>query len=113
MSAVPAATLRAISPGAGGTLPATPMSTTVTSAPTCRPKALITAPPVRKLPTIWAVTSCGHGDTPCAWTPWSAANTAIATGSGIGGGHSPYMPHRRVPRTSRAPREPRGLVSID
>ena len=113
MSAVPAAILCACRPGACPTSPATPMSTTMTSAPTCRPKALMTAPPARKLPTICAVTSCGHGDTPCAWTPWSPAKTAMVTGSGIGGGHTPYMPDRRVPRSSRAPSEPGGLVSMD
>src|SRR6185436_20061583 len=66
MSAVPGATLRASRPGAAGTSPDTPTSTTTTFAPTCRAKALITAPPARKLATIWAVTSCGNGDTPWA-----------------------------------------------
>ena len=111
-SAVPRATLRDNRPGAAGTSPATPTSTTVTSAPTCRPSALMTAPPARKLPTICVVTSCGQGDTPWAWTPWSPANTAIATGAGSGGGHSAYMPARREPRSSSAPSEPRGLVSM-
>jgi hypothetical protein len=44
----------------------------VTSAPAWAANALTTAPPARKLATIWAVTSCGQGLTPWACTPWSA-----------------------------------------
>ena len=107
MSAVPAATLRATRPGAAGTVARDPDVDHDDLRANLSAEALITAPPARKLPTIWVVTSCGHGDTPCAQTPWSPANTAMATGSGSGGGHSPYIPHRRVPRSSRAPRDPR------
>ena len=77
---------------AGSRSAATPTSTTVTSAPACAANALTTAPPARKLATIWAVTSCGHGVTPWACTPWSAANTATQAGSGSGGGQLPGQP---------------------
>src|SRR5690554_7181227 len=35
------------------------------------------APPSTKLANIAMVTDCGKADTPCATTPWSAANTNI------------------------------------
>ena len=78
-------------------------------------KALTTAPPARKLATICAVTSCGHGVTPCACTPWSPAKTATAAGSGSGGGQLPAMPascdgdvleHAERPRRLGHPVEP-------
>ena len=62
--------------GTSGNADATPTSTTTTSAPACRARTLMAAPPARKLPIICAVTSCGHGETPWACTPWSPANTA-------------------------------------
>ncbi len=73
-SAVPRATLRCSTPGSGGESlrsngDATPTSTTTTSAPTWRASTLTAAPPARKLATIWAVTSWGHGETPAACTP--------------------------------------------
>ena len=92
---------------------ATPTSITVTDAPTWRANAFTTAPPARKFATIWAVTSCGHGLTPWACTPWSPANTATAAGSGSGGGHTPASPDRRTESGSRSPSEPAGLVSRD
>lgn len=61
MSDVPARILRGSSPGVAGRSLATPTSTTQTSAPTWVAKALQTAPPPRKLATIWAVTSWGQG----------------------------------------------------
>src|SRR2546421_76076 len=110
-SPVPGRILASTSPGAVGSGAATAMSTTVTEAPFCRAKALTTAPPARKLSIIWAVTSCGHGVTPCACTPWSPANTATAAGSGIGGGQVTERPARRTDSSSSSPREPAGLVS--
>src|SRR5262249_53709849 len=68
------------------------------------------APPARKLAPIWAATSCGHGVTPWACTPWSAANTATQAGSGSGGGQSPASPASRTDPSSSTPSEPRGLV---
>ena len=109
-SAVPRPILRGSRPGTGSRSAATPMSTTVTSAPAWAANALITAPPARKLATIWAVTSCGHGLTPWACTPWSAANTATQAGSGSGGGQLPARPARRTDTSSSSPSEPRGLV---
>ena len=111
MSAVPRRTLRGSSPGAAGRSAATPTSTTQTSAPAWAAIALTTAVDARKFATIWAVTSCGHGVTPWACTPWSPANTATAAGSGSGGGHSPAIPASRTDRSSRNPSEPGGLVS--
>ena len=61
---------------------------------------LMAAPPAQKLATIWAVTSCGQGDTPWASTPWSPAKTATAAGVGRGGGQTPAMPARRTPSGS-------------
>ena len=92
--------------------PRDPTSTTTTSAWALRPRALITAPPATMLATIWTVTSCGQGETPCAWTPWSPAKTATATGAGSGGGHAAYTPLRRTPSSSSTPIEPRGLVRL-
>src|SRR6201987_270809 len=109
-SAVPGAILRGSSPGTASRSAATPTSTTVTSAPAWAANALTTAPPARKLATIWAVTSCGHGVTPWACTPWSAAKTATQAGSGSGGGQLPARPASRTDTSSRAPSEPRGLV---
>ena len=57
------------------------------------------------------MTSCGHGVTPWACTPWSPAKTATAAGSGSGGGQAPASPARRTDRSSSAPSEPAGLVS--
>ena len=111
MSAVPGRTLRGSSPGAGGISAATPTSTTHTSAPACAAIAFTTAPPARKFATICTVTSCGQGVTPWACTPWSAANTATAAGSGTGGGQSPARPASRTERSSSTPSEPLGLVS--
>ena len=91
-SAVPWAILRGSSPGTGPRSAQTPTSTTTTSAPACAANALATAPPARKLATICAVTSCGHGVTRWACTPWSAAKMATAAGSGIGGGQHPGQP---------------------
>src|SRR5919107_1631043 len=110
MSRVPGRTLRDSRPGAASSSPATPTSTTTTWAPTWAAKAFTAAPPARKLPTIWSVTSCGHGVTPCAWTPWSPAKTATAAGSGSDGGHSPAMPARATARSSTRRSAPRGLV---
>ena len=62
--------------------PATPTSTTSTRAPIWRASTLMAAPPAQKLATICAVTSCGHGVTPSATTPWSPAKTATAAGAG-------------------------------
>ncbi len=111
MSAVPGLILRGSSPGAAGRSAATPTSTTQTSAPACAAIALTTAPEARKLATICAVTSCGHGVTPWACTPWSPANTATTAGSGSGGGHSPASPASCTDTCSSTPREPLGLVS--
>src|SRR6266851_384007 len=111
MSAVPARTLRDSSPGPGGRSVATPTSTTQTPAPVCAAMALTTAPEAMKFATICAVTSCGQGVTPWAWTPWSAANTAITAGSGNGGGHSPASPASCAEISSSIPSEPLGLVS--
>ncbi len=111
MSAVPWATLCRNRFGESGRSVATPTSTTVTLAPICRARALTTAPPAARLATIWAVTSCGQGVTPCACTPWSAANTAIAGCFGTGGGQDPAMPASCEPTSSRRPMDPRGLVS--
>ena len=110
MSAVPAATRRCRSSGCASSVVRTPTSTTVTLAPTCRAKALTTAPPARKFATICAVTSCGHGVTPWACTPWSPAKIATAAGWGNGGGHDPAMPARATARSSTRPSAPRGLV---
>ena len=110
MSAVPAATRRCRRSGCASSGVRTPTSTTVTLAPTCRAKALTTAPPARKFATICAVTSCGHGVTPWACTPWSPANTATAAGWGSGGGHDPAMPASATARSSTRPSAPRGLV---
>ena len=109
-SAVPGAILRGSSPGTGSSGAATPTSTTVTSAPAWAANALTTAPPARKLATIWAVTSCGQGLTPWAWTPWSAAKIATQAGSGSGAGQLPARPASRTDTSSSAPSEPRGLV---
>ncbi len=110
-SAVPRATVRRtsadVSPGMSD---ATPTSTTTTSAPTCRARTLIAAPPAQKFATIWAVTSTGHGVTPEATTPWSPAKTVTVTGSGTGGGHAPAMALNCTPRDSTRPREPWGFV---
>ena len=46
-----------------------PISTTQTSAPTCRQIAFIPAPPFRKVITIAPVTSCGKALTPSLTTP--------------------------------------------
>src|SRR5262249_59355407 len=87
MLPVPGRTLRRTRPGVSVPMGvATPTSTTMTSAPVCRARTLIAAPPAQKLATICAVTSCGQAVTPSATTPWSAANTATVTGSGTGGG---------------------------
>src|SRR4051812_37116128 len=91
---------------------AMPTSTTTTRTPACRASALTAAPPARKFATIWAVTSCGHGVTPRAWTPWSAANTATAGAAGTGGGQVPVIPASRTETSSRAPSAPRGLVRV-
>src|ERR1700749_5028756 len=104
------AVLRGSSPGTASRSAATPTSTTVTSAPAWAANALTTAPPARKLATIWAVTSCGHGVTPWACTPWSPANTATQAGSGSGGGQLPASPASRTDTSSSAPSDPRGLV---
>ena len=86
---------------------ATPTSTTSTSAPTWRASTLIAAPPATKLATICAVTSCGHGVTPDATTPWSAANTATAPGVGHRRGHVPAMRRElRAERLEPAERRP-------
>ncbi len=116
MSSVPGLTLRGSRPVvrpcwiASGSSEATPTSTTQTSVPICLAKALTTAPPARKLPTIWAVTSCGQGVTPWACTPWSAAKTATQAGSGIGGGHFRDRPLSWAEMISSMPSEPAGLV---
>ena len=73
--------------------------------------ALTTAPPARKFATIWAVTSCGHGVTPWACTPWSPAKIATAAGDGTGGGQSPASPASWTDESSSTPSEPAGLVS--
>ena len=111
MSAVPGRILRGSSPGAAGRSAATPTSTTQTSAPAWVAIAFTTAPEARKLVTIWAVTSCGHGVTPWACTPWSPANTATTAGSGSGGGHSRASPASCTDTCSSTPSEPLGLVS--
>ena len=87
----PARTFCRVRPGAASSSVATPTSTTITRAPVWRASTLIAAPPARKFWTIWAVTSCGHGVTPSASTPWSPANTATAAGAGTGGGDTPVM----------------------
>ncbi len=110
MSDVPARILRGSRPGVAGRSVATPTSTTQTSAPTWLAKALQTAPPPRKLATIWAVTSCGQGVTPWACTPWSPAKTATAAGSGIGGGHCRDSPDSWAEMISSMPSAPAGLV---
>ena len=107
---MPGRTLRSISPGAGSSGPATPTSTTTTSAPTSAANAFTTAPPARKLATICAVTSCGHGVTPWACTPWSAAKTATVAGVGRGAGQLPAIPASCAATSSRTPSEPGGLV---
>src|SRR5256886_1501314 len=111
MSPVPRRTLAETRPGTGDSGTATDTSTTVTVAPACRANALITAPPVTKLATICAVTSCGHGVTRWVCTPWSPAKIATAAGSGIGGGQVPASPARRTDSSSSSPSEPAGLVS--
>ncbi len=68
-SPVPRRTLACRRPGAGASSASTPTSTTVTDAPTESASTLMAAPPPRKLATIWAVTSFGHGVTPWANTP--------------------------------------------
>ncbi len=110
MSDVPARILRGSSPGVAGRSAETPTSTTQTSAPTWAAKALHTAPPPRKFATIWAVTSCGHGVTPWACTPWSPAKIATAAGSGIGGGHCRDNPDSWAEMISSMPSAPAGLV---
>lgn len=108
-SAVPARTLRGRRPGVAGSSMATPTSTTHTSAPTWAANALQTAPPPRKLATIWPVTSCGQAVTPWACTPWSPAKIATAAGSGIGGGHIRESPDNCAEMISSMPSAPAGL----
>src|SRR5581483_2325937 len=79
-------------------------------APVWRARTLMAAPPAQKLATICAVTSCGHGVTPSATTPWSAANTATAAGAGTGGGDVPAMAASCTASASIRPSEPGGLV---
>ncbi len=110
MSAVPGRTLRGRRPGVAGRSEATPTSMMQTSAPTWLANALQTAPPPRKLATIWAVTSCGQGVTPWACTPWSPAKIATAAGSGIGGGHCRDSPESWAEMISSMPSAPDGLV---
>ena len=101
LSAVPARTRRRRTPArSSGSGVATPTSTTSTVAPIWRARTFTAAPPAAKLATIWAVTSRGHGVTPRATTPWSAAKTATPAGRGTGGGQAPAMPARRVPSDS-------------
>ena len=110
-SAVPGRTLRAHTTRSSLTSVATPMSTTTTSAAASRASTLTAAPPARKFSTIAVVTSCGHGVTPLATTPWSAANTATAARCGYGGGQAPAIPASRTDTSSSTPSEPGGLVS--
>ena len=110
-SAVPGRTLRTSTPSIPDTSAATPTSTTTTCAPVCAARAFTTAPPAARLATICAVTSCGHGLTPCAWTPWSAATTTTTAGSGSGGGSTPASPASCTETSSSPPSEPCGLVS--
>ena len=87
------------------------MSTTNTSAPTCRASTLTAAPPARKFAIIEAVTSCGQGVTPCACTPWSPAKTATTGRVSAAGGQVRWIPQSRTDASSRAPSDPAGLVS--
>ena len=110
MSAVPSATRRGEQPGLRVERRARPRRRPrTTSAPTWRANAFTTAPPARKFATICAVTSCGHGVTPWACTPWSPAKTATAAGSGSGGGHAPAMPARATASSPTRPSAPRRL----
>ena len=107
---VPGATLRRTSASESvGMGVATPTSTTTTSAPTCRARTLMAAPPAQKFATICAVTSWGHGVTPSATTPWSPAKTATVTGAGTGGGQTPAMALRRIPMSSTRSERSAGL----
>ena len=49
-------------------------------------------PPPMPEPAAVAVFAADHGVHAQGVSPWSAANTATAAGSGIGGGHCPAMP---------------------
>ena len=89
------------------------MSTTTTSAAAWAASTLTAAPPARKFSTIAVVTSCGHGVTPLATTPWSAAKTATTARSGTGGGQVRAIPASRTDRSSSTPSDPGGLVSDD
>ncbi len=112
-SSVPGRTLRAQTTSSCLTSEATPMSTTTTSAAACAASTLTAAPPARKFSTIAVVTSCGHGVTPLATTPWSAAKTATTARSGTGGGQVRAIPASRTDSSSSTPSEPGGLVSDD
>ena len=79
------------------------MSTTSTSAPACRASTLTAAPPARKFAIIEAVTSCGHGVTPCACTPWSPAKTATTGRASAAGGQVRWIPQSRTDASSRTP----------
>ena len=84
MLAVPLPIESEISSWLAGSAEATPASMMTTLAPTCRASTLIAAPPLRKLCTIWAVTSCGYALTPSAATPWSPAASTITLLLGLG-----------------------------
>ena len=98
-SAVPRATLRGSSPGGRLEIGRDPHVDHETSAPTWAANALTTAPPARKLATICAVTSCGHGRDPLRVHAVVGGEHRDAAGSGSGGGHSPgqaRQPHRHL-----------------
>ena len=111
-SAVPARTFRTHTTSSSWSSEATPMSMTTTLPPDSPASTLTAAPPERKFSTMAAVTSCGHGVTPLATTPWSAAKIATTISSGYGGGQRPWMPARTTETSSRMPREPAGLVRL-
>ena len=71
---------------------------------------LIAAPPALKFCTIWAVTSCGKGFTPCAQIPWLPAKTRACAMS-ICGTACCCHPAMNTASSSSRPSDPGGLVS--
>ncbi len=110
-SAVPSRTRARSSRGCAGTPDAMPTSSTVTLAPTVRPRALTAARSAQNSPTMIAVTSFDQAETPCASTPWSPAHTTAAGRSGTGGGQAPWTAASHAPTSSSRPRLPGGLTS--
>ncbi len=81
-----------------------------TSASAWRARALIAAPPCKKLSTICGVTADGYALTPSAVTPWSAAIT-ITVFRLIVGIDCRVMPAICMATSSSRPRLPVGFVN--